>query len=446
MRALALSKYLTRHLEKEAQDFDGSLPTFDQGLTIPIYDEDFSFFDTLQSIPTHSKTLAVLVVNAKKNSIQDIIQKNQTLIQEIKRRYSSLQSNLKSEHLSLHKSNFGAILLVDLSRPETLLKPKQGVGQARKVGCDLIFKLIHQQKIKSHWIYTTDADAVLPSDYFERIPLNVQAGAALFPYTHSLSSDHKTNEAIISYEIFLRYLHLGLQAADSPYAYSSIGSTLALDANTYAEALGFPDREAGEDFYLLNKIIKIRSLLKLTGNPIILSGRVSHRVPFGTGKAIREISEGFLENKPYSIYHPDVFLYLKCFHASLIQYAQTRSVNHFTNYFSQQLQSHSLQDISEDFFHAFNIQKNYETTFAKNSNSKQLLRNLQTWFDAFKTLKFLHWIEEKYLAPLELNHAIDQAFFLKKKSSCSLKDLQEWLIQEEQIILEKNPFQKLSLS
>ena len=42
-------------------------------------------------------------------------------------------------------------------------------------------------------------------------------------------------------------------------------------------------RNAGEDFYLLEKLSKVAPLRKLSGAPILLRSRESFRVPFGTG-------------------------------------------------------------------------------------------------------------------------------------------------------------------
>ena len=49
---------------------------------------------------------------------------------------------------------------------------------------------------------------------------------------------------------------------------------------------GFPKRNAGEDFYLLNKLAKVGSVHRLAAPAIEIEARVSHRVPFGTGPAI----------------------------------------------------------------------------------------------------------------------------------------------------------------
>jgi hypothetical protein len=94
---------------------------------------------------------------------------------------------------------------------------------------------------------------------------------------------------------------LGLREAHSPYAYHSIGSTLAIHAETYAVVRGVPRRNAGEDFYLLNKAAKVDRIAILAEPSIAITARYSQRVPFGTGPALKTMPanlEHFLSYPP----------------------------------------------------------------------------------------------------------------------------------------------------
>ena len=51
-------------------------------------------------------------------------------------------------------------------------------------------------------------------------------------------------------------------------------------------------KQAGEDFYFLNKVRKMGSVIQLEGNPIQLETRTSSRTPFGTGSSIQKIIHG----------------------------------------------------------------------------------------------------------------------------------------------------------
>ena len=87
----------------------------------------------------------------------------------------------------------------------------------------------------------------------------------------------------------MSYYVAGLAMAGSRYAHHSLGSTIAVHAKTYAAVRGYPKRSAGEDFYLLNKICKLAPVERLAGPALSIEARISARVPFGTGPALRRL-------------------------------------------------------------------------------------------------------------------------------------------------------------
>ena len=103
--------------------------------------------------------------------------------------------------------------------------------------------------------------------------------------------------------------------AGSPYAFHTIGSTMAVSAVHYAKVRGFPKREAGEDFYLLNKLAKVGSVLELDvgtdDGAIEIDSRRSDRVPFGTGAAVNKITGLADPVREFQFYDPEVFGLLK---------------------------------------------------------------------------------------------------------------------------------------
>src|SRR5690606_25563210 len=72
------------------------------------------------------------------------------------------------------------------------------------------------------------------------------------PYENVENGVHRNY--IIDYEIFLRYYALGLQYAAYPYAFQTVGSSMAARASIYASIGGMNRRKAGEDFYFLHKV------------------------------------------------------------------------------------------------------------------------------------------------------------------------------------------------
>jgi hypothetical protein len=169
---------------------------------------------------------------------------------------------------------------------------EHGVGEARKIGLDTLLSLWARGQLASPWLCTTDADAQLPEDYFDRLP---DSGAACtFPFVHRCDPQHPVGQ----YERALRHYVAGLRWAGSPYAFHSIGSTLAMHAEAYAAVRGCPRRPGGEDFHLLNKLRKVGAVHTLPGAPIRLSARRSSRTPYGTGQQ---------QGRIQLAYHPETF-------------------------------------------------------------------------------------------------------------------------------------------
>src|SRR5213594_3575687 len=94
--------------------------------------------------------------------------------------------------------------------------------------------------------------------------------------------DPKVAEAIAAYELHLRYYVRALRYAGFPYAHHTIGSCMAVRADVYKKQGGMNKRQAGEDFYFLQKIIPLGHFTDLTETKVIPSSRPSDRVPFGT--------------------------------------------------------------------------------------------------------------------------------------------------------------------
>ncbi|GIR63469.1 MAG: hypothetical protein CM15mP68_1350 [Pseudomonadota bacterium] len=61
----------------------------------------------------------------------------------------------------------------------------------------------------------------------------------------------------------------------SAYAYPTLGSTISVHAQSYARVRGYPKRNAGEDFYLLNKLNKLHPVQVLQQPVIEVQARLS---------------------------------------------------------------------------------------------------------------------------------------------------------------------------
>jgi hypothetical protein len=216
--------------------------------------------------------------------------------------------------------------------------------------------------------------------------------ALTYPFWHRCESPPELADAMRRYEVFLRYYVLGLADAGSPYAFHTLGSTLAVHPVAYAKVRGFPRRDAGEDFYLLNKLAKVGPILQLDGAPLLIRGRSSHRVPFGTGAALKQILAAAARGEGYRIYPPEVFLHLKVCLAALELLSADRGREDAIHYLKMAARAHPGVDAEQ--LHDEMEQLGYLSAVRHaekiSKDASTMSRHLHTWFDAFRTLKLIH--------------------------------------------------------
>jgi len=402
----AFNQYFSRYAEREVEvliQHQSLLPdTFsvEHVLVIPAYQETSAFIKRfLASTLSNNPVLMVVVINEPTDS-------NLKSSQEKLHQYSLSCGDIfwQYENLTLIKVQQSQAWLLVVDRFTIAIDKEQGVGLARKIGADLSAYLISINKVKQPWICSSDADAHLPDDYFNTLGSRDKSTVvSCFNFTHS-SDDKRIHQANFLYETALRYYVAGLQYANSPYAFFTIGSILAFKADAYVQARGFPKRSAGEDFYLLNKLAKLGNVEFIEEVIVELEARTSQRVPFGTGPAVQKILDLQGNNQDYCYYHPQVFILLKeTIHSfsSLWHYRAD-----LLSWFQQQ--SSIIQSaLTEIGFNSF-VDKQ------KNNNEKQFNKQLVVWFDAFKTLKFIHSLRANHYQDIPLTLALSKAPFTLK--------------------------------
>lgn len=421
----ATRRYLECHAEVEAARAETVSSHHGHVLTVPVYDEGDSFFTLLSSVPSGplGSVLVVAVVNARDDSGADVVERNRQLQSRLRDDFPDMKT--PGDNAVLHTTPFGALLCLDRSSRERLPR-KRGVGLARKIAGDLALALRASGKIASRWIHFTDADAVLPADYFGRLdgrdPLDgldgldqldalesdgtagIRAGgrkgdprtvAVIYPFRHH-SSSVPLQRAGVSHEMFMRHYVLGLQSAGSPYAYHSIGSLIAVDATAYAEVRGVPRRHGAEDFYLLNKLAKLGAIGRLSGSPIELEARASQRVPFGTGPAIRRALES--SDPPRNFYHPECFHYLAALFATVERALSGGASIASTALLREEGARRGLDARrTEEMADFLKLETRLRESTARSTRHATRLRDWHTHFDALRTLQLLHWLRDRGL-------------------------------------------------
>lgn len=393
-------KYLKNYAEEEVNLLT-TFPqhkTYSHTLIIPAYKEKPEFINTfIQSSLALQNVLLIIVINQPE--YEKNIDEQQYLYEQVLCKGQVVWQLKNLTLINLNEQN-SSLLIVD--RFTTPIPDKLGVGLARKIGADLACQLIHRQVIKTDWLHSSDADAQLPDNYFSCLKAqnSKKSVAACYNFTHK-SEDKVTECANAIYEQALRYYVAGLTYANSAYNYFSIGSVLAFKANEYASVRGFPKRSAGEDFYLLNKLAKLGDILWLDNSVITLEARISDRVPFGTGPAVKNIVELSAQGQQYSYYHPIIFQRLKTLLSNFENLPQYRDKISLWYKFLPKDTEKALVAIGFESF----IEKQ------KSTKVVQFNKQLVVWFDAFKTLKFIHYLRDNYYQNLPIADAISQADF-----------------------------------
>lgn len=344
--------------------------------------------------------------------------------------------SVRSAELAARYSERAEVEIVKLIGRQAIAK---GVGEARSIGFARVMEKLTEGRAQTSWIRTTDADATLANDYWDAIDVRKNTAACLFPFVH-VSPSKELAAHVEAYEASLRYYVLGLAYAGSPYSFHTVGSTLAIDSKAYRQVHGFPKRQAGEDFYLLNKLAKVGAIERLNREPVVLSGRASHRVPFGTGPSVAaSLSRG---EDPWtrSTYHPSAFEALRILLSSfahLLEYRETAIARIELALLRALRGVRGLDSAAgvavERLRHDGTIAALARAARERNQGHDRL-RAIHTHFDAFRTLKLIHALRDECLGTVPLREALTMHPF-----KCSLPKqvdrINRWLreLEEERL-------------
>ena len=400
-----IQAYLKGHAEPLIRVCPDLEESVDWAICIPVCDEDSRFRDTLLSvsrIENVDQCVLIVVVNGAEDAPNSVHRGNHTFLIWL-RELLNIEEGLWAQG----KWNGLRFLVVDQASPGRRLPAGQGVGLARKIASDLVLEYQRRGQIRRLWMACTDADVVLPVDYLQQLDdLGVTHSAALYGFEHMLEGPAEQQAAMCAYECFLHYYVLGLHWAGSPYAHHSIGSSFAIHARHYAAVRGFPRRKAAEDFYLLNKLVKQAPFHQLQGGAIQIRGRLSDRVPFGTGRALEDIQQ---LKGPYLVYDPRVFLALRRWLWVLHNIdEQPLDVD-----WERCLEIDGLPEgLLFRSVQALGAIAAVEKARNQLGSGPVLHRRIREWNDAFRTLRLVHLLRDGGLPSLRLGEALDKAPFV----------------------------------
>ena len=298
--------------------------------------------------------------------------------------------NIKSyeEAVKFAKQNNTSKIQFLIIKIEDLPSKFAGVGLARKIGMDEALHRFNSLDKPAGLIAGFDADSLVEKNYlteiedlFERFP---KTNACSVNFEHPIEGsdfDDDIYKNIINYELHLRYFNEALKFANFPYAYHTIGSAFIVRADIYAQEGGMNRKKAGEDFYFLQKIITRGNYNEINTTRVIPSPRVSDRVPFGTGAAVKKMINHNVNE--YFTYKLEVFIILKEFF---------ENVGFFYTKYSEK----NVNEIILDFLKLNKFEEDLKK-IRKNSPNKDVFnKRFFDWFNAFRVIKFVNYVHGKY--------------------------------------------------
>jgi hypothetical protein len=188
---------------------------------------------------------------------------------------------------------------------------------------------------------------------------------------------------ITLYELHLRYYFQALAYSGFPYVFHTVGSAIAVKALPYIKAGGMNRRQAGEDFYFIQKLVPAGGYFNLNSTTVYPSPRASARVPFGTGASIGKLSAD--KSSALLTYNILAFKELRTFF-ELIDIFFESGATELNNYFSL---------IPKGLKLFLNEKEWIEKMIEIKNNTSGLLsfkKRFFVWFNMFRIVKYLNFV------------------------------------------------------
>ena len=384
--AAIFDTYFTRFCANTQQLQQTVLPNVGIIVTIPCYNEP-DIFTTLNSLcacqlPSCDVEI-IITVNYSETAANEVKQREQESFEAIAE-YARAHSTLRLQLLPLFAPNLPAKFA--------------GVGLARKISMDEAIHRFSRTNNVDGIIASCDADVTVDANYFVEIEKfyqeNPECGGANCYFEHPLEGDlpQYQYDAITQYELYLRYYVEQLKRIGFPYAYHTIGSCFTLRATTYCRQGGMNKRQAGEDFYFLQKLFLSEPFGEINSTRVMPSSRISERVPFGTGTMISKITT---DHADFMAFGNEGFNILQAFFQN-IPLLRSGDIQNVFN---------SLHPYLQEFL-GFDIFNTKICEIRQNSATPEKFRKrFFFWFNGFLIFRFLNFAHQDKLKKVPIAHA-----------------------------------------
>ena len=356
---------------------------------IPCLNEP-EIFRALESLwscePIRSYCEVIVVVNESENSTQSVKNFNQ---------------ETHTKLFDWKKGNDRPNLILYPIYARSVNAKHAGAGMARKIGMDEVVRRFNALNRPEGIIISTDADCLFSPNYLQRIEFvfakDKSCFAATLNFKHRVyeMADPKQRHGIRLYEDYLHYYKKALDFAGFPDSIYTIGSAFAVRAGAYVKQGGMNRRQAGEDFYFLNKLTKLGKIIEINDAFVYPSARVSDRVPFGTGAAM---TKWMNEDEDLTItYNFAAFLDLKVLFDKVDSLFRNRAEDVFMA---------SLPASVQEYLQTLEFSCKLDEINQNSSSLTSFRKRFFQFFDGFLILRFLNLAHQKYYPQQKLSEAI----------------------------------------
>lgn len=407
-KLLSMTKYLQERTLFAPQIHKRAAKNLGIIVVIPAYDEPYLLLSLMAlhrcELPLCDVEIIVVVNDSERDS-EEVREKNFAIFQQAQKWAATVNRTRRWFHLLYH---------------DKLPRKQGGVGLARKIGMDEAVFRFEKAKNPKGIIACFDADSRCDPNYlvalhqhFKQHP-RTQACSIYFEHPlYGIDFDDEVYEAIVLYELHLRYYINAQRFANFPFAFQTIGSSMAVRSNAYQKQGGMNRRKAGEDFYFIHKFTPLGYFSELNTTRVLPSPRPSHRVPFGTGKAIDELLKS---QKSYLTYAPQSFIDLKIFF-------KKRKSFYKKDKEETQEEMATLPEGIRVFLEDYNFIDKLAEIKKNTANFTNFSKRFYRWFDAFMLMKYVHFMRDEYYPNVPVEAAA--AWFLKEGTSFKIKNVEE---------------------
>ncbi|MFC2139596.1 glycosyltransferase [Bacteroidota bacterium] len=404
-----VNKYLSKYVDNKWKLELSSNKKYKMAIVIPAIMEYENIRKLLQSLSQNDpayfdECIIIFVINnliCSDSKVKDDNRKSLDLIRQLisgRKNPDELITGIINSGM-----NFG---LIDAATDDLQFTEKTGgVGLARKTGMDLALNVLdYNNHTGKNILVCLDADCIVDENYLHEVYQsfhNIDNSGSYIKFRHKIYGDELVHRAMTCYEIYMRYYVLGLKIAESPYAFHTVGSTLACDVESYIKIGGMNKKKGGEDFYFMEKLAKVGEIGYINTTTVYPAGRHSWRVPFGTGPRVKRFGEQ--THDEYKLYSFNSFLllkkWLKIFHADSNLSAK------------EYLETAGNVDQSIKMFLEQNSFIEEWTKIRKNSKTgEQINKQKVLWFDGLKTLRFIHFLRNNAFPDENMFDVLDNIF------------------------------------